>query len=75
MSSKDKKPASGNRGGIRTLADLNRHSTHDSDSDSDGAPQEYYAGGEKRLFLFLFVTVLGLPFWFFCVFWVWVIDF
>ncbi|KAH9609604.1 hypothetical protein KSS87_014076 [Heliosperma pusillum] len=53
MASKDKKPArstsGGGRhpGGIRTLADLNRHSGHDSDSDSDSAPQEYYAGGEK----------------------------
>ncbi|KAL9236960.1 hypothetical protein vseg_011564 [Gypsophila vaccaria] len=53
MASKDKKPArstsGGGRpaGGIRTLADLNRHSGHDSDSDSDGAPQQFYAGGEK----------------------------
>ncbi|KAK9715027.1 hypothetical protein RND81_06G137700 [Saponaria officinalis] len=52
MASKDKKPArstSGGRpaGGIRTLADLNRHSGHDSDSDSDGAPQQFYTGGEK----------------------------
>ncbi|XP_074271998.1 plant UBX domain-containing protein 4-like [Silene latifolia] len=52
MASKDKKPARSSSsgrpaGGIRTLADLNRHSGHDSDSDSDGAPQEYYAGGEK----------------------------
>lgn len=34
-------------GGIRTLADLNRRSSPDSDSDSDNAPQEYYTGGEK----------------------------
>ncbi|KAH9605597.1 hypothetical protein KSS87_017048 [Heliosperma pusillum] len=52
MASKDKKPARSSSsgrpaGGIRTLADLNRHSSHDSDSDSDSAPQEYYAGGEK----------------------------
>lgn len=51
MASKDKNPArsiSGGRpaGGIRTLADLNRRSGPDSDSDSDG-PQEYYTGGEK----------------------------
>lgn len=51
MASKDKKPArsiSGGRpaGGIRTLADLNRRSGPDSDSDSDG-PQEYFTGGEK----------------------------
>lgn len=51
MASKDKKPVrstSGGRpaGGIRTLADLNRRSEPDSDSDDD-APQEYYTGGEK----------------------------
>lgn len=51
MASKDKKPVrstSGGRpaGGIRTLADLNRRSEPDSDSDSD-TPQEYYTGGEK----------------------------
>lgn len=52
MSSKDdskKKAAkpSSSRGGIRTLADLNRSAGTGSDSDSDG-PQEYYTGGEKR---------------------------
>ncbi|KAL2931251.1 Plant UBX domain-containing protein 4 [Bienertia sinuspersici] len=53
MASKDKKTSrsvsGGSRpaGGIRTLADLNRRSTPDSDSDSDNGPQEYYAGGEK----------------------------
>lgn len=46
MSSWDKKPSSSRSGGIRTLADLNRHSKPDSDSDSD-EPQEYYTGGEK----------------------------
>lgn len=46
---KKKKAASkpsGSRGGIRTLADLNRSAGSGSDSDSDG-PQEYYTGGEK----------------------------
>lgn len=37
----------GGRGGIRTLADLNRQSGPGSNSDSD-EPQEYYTGGEKR---------------------------
>lgn len=49
MTSRDKKPAkpsSSRAGGIRTLADLNRRSAPDSDSDSD-TPQEYYTGGEK----------------------------
>ncbi|GAB4830809.1 Plant UBX domain-containing protein 4 [Ancistrocladus abbreviatus] len=49
MASKDKKPSkpsTSRAGGIRTLADLNRRSSPDSDSDSDG-PQEYYTGGEK----------------------------
>ncbi|KAK6917797.1 SEP domain [Dillenia turbinata] len=49
MESKDKKaakPSSSRSGGIRTLADLNRPSGPDPDSDSDG-PQEYYTGGEK----------------------------
>ncbi|KAK9285375.1 hypothetical protein L1049_024566 [Liquidambar formosana] len=46
-SSTNKKPVSGRRaGGIRTLADLNRPSRDESDSDSD-EPQEYYTGGEK----------------------------
>lgn len=53
MASKDKKTvrsaSGGSRptGGFRTLADLNRRSSPDSDSDSDNAPQEYYTGGEK----------------------------
>ncbi|XP_057537781.1 plant UBX domain-containing protein 4-like isoform X1 [Amaranthus tricolor] len=53
MASKDKKTvrstSGGSRpaGGFRTLADLNRRSTPDSDSDSDNAPQEDYTGGEK----------------------------
>ncbi|XP_020265510.1 plant UBX domain-containing protein 4-like [Asparagus officinalis] len=38
--------SSSGRGGIRTLADLNRRPDAGSDSDSDG-PQEYYTGGEK----------------------------
>jgi len=38
---------SGRRGGIRTLADLNRSSELGPDSGSD-EPQEYYTGGEKR---------------------------
>ncbi|KAG1359057.1 putative Plant UBX domain-containing protein 5 [Cocos nucifera] len=45
----EKRPAakaSGSRSTIRTLADLNRRSGPESDSDSDG-PQEYYTGGEK----------------------------
>jgi hypothetical protein len=48
-----KKPApSGGRGGIRTLADINRGpagfpGAGGSGSDSD-EPQEYYTGGEKR---------------------------
>ncbi|GMH30260.1 hypothetical protein Nepgr_032103 [Nepenthes gracilis] len=47
MASKDKKPSSSRAaGGIRTLADLNRRTGTDSDSDEDG-PQEYYTGGEK----------------------------
>ncbi|KAK9014825.1 hypothetical protein V6N11_005963 [Hibiscus sabdariffa] len=50
MASRDKKPAkpssSSRAGGIRTLADLNRPSAPDSDTDSDN-PQEYYTGGEK----------------------------
>lgn len=60
MASKDKKTtrsaSSGSRpaGGVRTLADLNRRSSPDSDSDSDNAPQEYYTGGEKRFALLLF---------------------
>lgn len=45
----DKKPSAGNaaRGGVRTLADLNRTPPGGSDSDSDEA-QDYYTGGEKR---------------------------
>ena len=44
----DKKPSgSRTRGGIRTLADLNRPANDGSGSDSD-EPQEYYTGGEKR---------------------------
>ena len=48
-----KKPAAtGGRGGIRTLADINRGPSGfpgagGSGSDSD-EPQEYYTGGEKR---------------------------
>lgn len=45
----DKKPAKPPRNRaavIGTLADLNRRTAPDSDSDSDG-PQEYYTGGEK----------------------------
>ncbi|PIA50582.1 hypothetical protein AQUCO_01200047v1 [Aquilegia coerulea] len=47
-SSRDKKPSgvAASSGRIRTLADLNRRSDDDSDSD-DNAPQEYYTGGEK----------------------------
>lgn len=44
---KEGKRASGTRGGIRTLADLNRTPLGDSDSDDD-EPQQYYTGGEKR---------------------------
>ncbi|PON41616.1 UBX domain-containing protein [Parasponia andersonii] len=44
----DKKPSgSRTRGGIRTLADLNRPAHDGSGSDSD-EHQEYYTGGEKR---------------------------
>lgn len=70
MASKDKKPvrstSAGSRpaGGIRTLADLNRRSSPDSDSDSDNAPQEYYTGGEKRFHL--------LDFSFYCCFFLFV---
>ncbi|KAL8136924.1 hypothetical protein V2J09_002925 [Rumex salicifolius] len=49
MASKDKKvpkPNSNRNDRIRTLADLNRPSGPDSDSDSD-SPQEYYTGGQK----------------------------
>jgi hypothetical protein len=47
-----KKPAPTGRGGIRTLADINRApagfpGAGGSGSDSD-EPQEYYTGGEKR---------------------------
>ncbi|XP_021890110.1 plant UBX domain-containing protein 5, partial [Carica papaya] len=46
----DKQPAkpSGSRPtrGVRTIADLNRTPSQDSDSDSD-EPQEYYTGGQK----------------------------
>ncbi|KAK4846995.1 hypothetical protein QYF36_024102 [Acer negundo] len=42
-----KNPASGTRGGIRTLADLNRTPPGGSDSDDDDEPQRYYTGGEK----------------------------
>ncbi|XVF81587.1 hypothetical protein PTKIN_Ptkin15bG0167000 [Pterospermum kingtungense] len=44
----DKKPSDGGaaRGGIRTLADLNRTPPGGSDSDSDEG-QDYYTGGEK----------------------------
>ncbi|GAB4826536.1 Plant UBX domain-containing protein 4 [Ancistrocladus abbreviatus] len=49
MASKNKKPSKAStsrNGGIRTLADLNRRSGPDAESDSAG-PQEYYTGGEK----------------------------
>ncbi|CAI0550936.1 unnamed protein product [Linum tenue] len=38
---------SGNRGGIRTLADLNRIPGGSDSDDDDDEPQEYYTGGEK----------------------------
>lgn len=46
----DKKAATGtSRGGIRTLADLNRTPPGGADSDDDDdEPQQYYTGGEKR---------------------------
>lgn len=47
----DKKAATGtSRGGIRTLADLNRTPPGgaDSDDDDDEESQQYYTGGEKR---------------------------
>ncbi|XP_027086125.1 plant UBX domain-containing protein 4-like [Coffea arabica] len=53
MSSRDKKPSkpsSSSRTGsgrIRTLSDLNRPSAGDDSDSDDGAPQEYYTGGEK----------------------------
>ncbi|ESR60863.1 Plant UBX domain-containing protein 5 [Citrus sinensis] len=45
----DKKAATGtSRGGIRTLADLNRTPPGGADSDDDDdEPQQYYTGGEK----------------------------
>ncbi|XP_031276311.1 plant UBX domain-containing protein 4-like [Pistacia vera] len=43
---KEDKKASGTRGGIRTLADLNRTPPGGSGSDDD-EPQQYYTGGEK----------------------------
>jgi UBX domain-containing protein 1 len=48
--SRDKKPsANRTRGGVRTLADLNRIPDGGSCSDDDDdEPQQYYAGGEKR---------------------------
>ncbi|CAI0550930.1 unnamed protein product [Linum tenue] len=43
----EKKSGSGNRGGIRTLADLNRIPGGSDSDDDDDEPQEYYTGGEK----------------------------
>lgn len=46
---KRKVERSGTRGGIRTLADLNRTPDGEDDEDEDDEePQEYYTGGEKR---------------------------
>lgn len=74
MASRDNKKASSSRAGkIRTLSDLNRPSA-DSDSDSDG-PQEYYTGGEKRFYCFLFhhtlfknptFQIIFMFCWFYC---------
>lgn len=43
-----KASSSGTRGGIRTLADLNRTPPVGSDSDNDDEAQRYYTGGQKR---------------------------
>lgn len=45
---KEDKKVTGTRGGIRTLADLNRTPPGGSDSEDDDEPQQYYTGGEKR---------------------------
>ncbi|KAF9688270.1 hypothetical protein SADUNF_Sadunf02G0180200 [Salix dunnii] len=44
-----KSSANRTRGGVRTLADLNRipDAGSDSDDDDDDEPQQYYTGGEK----------------------------
>lgn len=44
------KKASGSRaaGRIRTLSDLNRPASHDSDDSESDETQEYYTGGQKR---------------------------
>ncbi|KAJ6390228.1 hypothetical protein OIU77_024448 [Salix suchowensis] len=50
LRSRGKKPsANRTRGGVRTLADLNRipDAGSDSDDDDDDEPQQYYTGGEK----------------------------
>ncbi|KAH8517865.1 hypothetical protein H0E87_005685 [Populus deltoides] len=48
LRSRGKKPsANRTRGGVRTLADLNRTPNAGSDSDEDDEPQQYYTGGEK----------------------------
>ncbi|CAK7349025.1 unnamed protein product [Dovyalis caffra] len=49
LRSRDKKPSSNrSRGGVRTLADLNRIPDGGSGSDEDDdEPQQYYTGGEK----------------------------
>ncbi|XP_011013742.1 PREDICTED: UBA and UBX domain-containing protein At4g15410-like [Populus euphratica] len=50
LRSRGKKPsANQTRGGVRTLADLNRtpNAGSDSDDDDDDEPQQYYTGGEK----------------------------
>ncbi|KAG6748690.1 hypothetical protein POTOM_048619 [Populus tomentosa] len=49
LRSRDKKPsANRTRGGVRTLADLNRiHDGGSCSDDDDDEPQQYYAGGEK----------------------------
>lgn len=44
-------------GGIHTFADLNRRTPAGSGSDSD-EPQEYYTGGEKRYFLFVYLLIV-----------------
>lgn len=58
----EKNPSSSRPRGIRTLSDLNRRDRDDSGSDSD-EPQEYYTGGEKRYYWFLFLSIFIFLIW------------
>lgn len=58
----EKNPSGSRPRGIRTLSDLNRRDRDDSGSDSD-EPQEYYTGGEKRYYWFLFLSIFIFLIW------------